>query len=58
MAGARGKTQQVGSTAWVQSEREQAGQFVEADAEEFAYSVRNELEWLQEHMVSGEVHRV
>lgn len=49
MAGARTKIQ-VGSTGWIQSEREQAGQFVEAEGEEFSYTVRNELEWLQEHM--------
>jgi hypothetical protein len=50
MAGVRGKTQPVGSSAWIESEREQASQFVEESAEEFGYSVRNELEWLQEHM--------
>lgn len=50
MAAARAKAQPVGSTAWIQSEREQADQFVEQEAEEFSYTVRNELEWLQEHM--------
>lgn len=50
MAGTRTKTIPTGSTAWIQNEREQATQFVAQDCEEFSYSVRNELEWLQEHM--------
>lgn len=50
MAGAKAKTQPPGSAGWIQSEREQAGQFVEQEAEEFSFSVRNELEWLNEHM--------
>ncbi|KAM3425442.1 hypothetical protein BST61_g7388 [Cercospora zeina] len=47
---ARGKAMPVGSSQWVQNEREQASEFVEQDAEEFSYSVRNELDWLNEHM--------
>ena len=50
MAGARVKTQPVGSSGWIQSEREQSSQFVLQEAEEFSFSVRNELEWLNEHM--------
>lgn len=50
MAAARAKTQPVGSTGWIENEREQASHFVEQEAEEFGYSVRNELEWLHEHM--------
>ena len=50
MAGARTKTQPVGSSDWIQSEREQAGQYVDQEVEEFSFSVRNELEWLNEHM--------
>ena len=50
MASTRTKTALPGSAEWIQSEREQAGQFVEQEAEEFSFSVRNELEWLNEHM--------
>jgi hypothetical protein len=50
MAAARAKAANVGSTQWVQKEREQAGEFVEQEFEEFGYSVRNEMEWLNEHM--------
>jgi len=40
----------IGSAQWVQNEREQASQFVVEEVEEFSYSARNELEWLNEHM--------
>ena len=50
MAAARAKAANIGSTQWVQKEREQAGEFVEQELEEFGYSVRNEMEWLNEHM--------
>lgn len=51
MAAARsGGKAQVGSTRWVLDERAQAGQFIEQEVEEFAFSARNELEWLNEHM--------
>lgn len=40
----------VGSSQWVQNERDQATEFVHQDVEEFSYSVRNELDWLNEHM--------
>jgi len=50
MAAARAKAANVGSAQWVQKEREQAGDFVEQELEEFGYSVRNEMEWLNEHM--------
>ncbi|KAK5175857.1 uncharacterized protein LTR77_000997 [Saxophila tyrrhenica] len=53
MAGARGKTQAYGSAGWIQSERQQIEQFVGQENEDFSYSVRNELEWLQAHV--GEV---
>ena len=42
--------QQVGSVQWIQSEREQAHHFVNQEVEEFSYSARNEMEWLNEHM--------
>jgi hypothetical protein len=50
MAAARAKAANVGSKLWIQKEREQAGDFVEQELEEFGYSVRNEMEWLNEHM--------
>lgn len=50
MAGAKSKAPPVGSTAWIQNEHDQSAQFVEQEVEEFGYSVRNELEWLNEHM--------
>lgn len=40
----------VGSAPWIVSERRQADELVEQEAEEFGYSVRNEMEWLNEHM--------
>ena len=50
MAAARAKAANVGSAQWIQKERDQAGEFVEQELEEFGYSVRNEMEWLNEHM--------
>ncbi|KAH9827001.1 C-type lectin [Teratosphaeria destructans] len=40
----------VGGASWIQAEREQTGVFVRQDVEEFTFSVRNEMEWLNEHM--------
>lgn len=40
----------MGSAQWVQDERHQADEFIEQEVEEFGYSVRNELDWLNEHM--------
>jgi len=40
----------VGSADWIQNERDQASAFIEQEVEEFSYSARNELEWLNEHM--------
>ncbi|KAL1583625.1 hypothetical protein WHR41_07793 [Cladosporium halotolerans] len=50
MAAARSKAATIGSAQWVQKERDQAAEFVEQEVEEFGYSVRNEMEWLNEHM--------
>lgn len=50
MAAARAKAAAIGSSQWVQKERDQAAEFVEQEVEEFGYSVRNEMEWLNEHM--------
>ncbi|KAL0254440.1 hypothetical protein SLS55_009915 [Diplodia seriata] len=49
MAASRNKAP-VGSAPWILGERQQAAQFVEQEVEEFSFSVRNEMEWLNEHM--------
>ncbi|EON69411.1 hypothetical protein W97_08671 [Coniosporium apollinis CBS 100218] len=49
MASSRSKTQ-VGSAPWLLNERQQANELIEQEVEEFTYSVRNEMEWLNEHM--------
>lgn len=46
----RGPRQPVGSAPWVAEERFSAAQIARSEAEEFTYSVRNEFEWLNEHM--------
>ncbi|KAK5732522.1 hypothetical protein LTR17_010461 [Elasticomyces elasticus] len=53
MAASKTKSAPTGSAPWIQSEREQAARMIDEEAEEFQYGVRNELEWLNEHM--GEV---
>ncbi|QDS68155.1 hypothetical protein FKW77_010345 [Venturia effusa] len=40
----------VGSAPWIVSERRQANDLVDQEVEEFEYSIRNEMEWLHEHM--------
>lgn len=46
----RFKTVPVGSSQWVQNERQQAAEFVDIEVEEFGYAAQNEMEWLNEHM--------
>jgi hypothetical protein len=41
---------QVGSATWIVGERSSALQLAELEAEEFTFSARNEIEWLNEHM--------
>ncbi len=41
---------QTGSGSWISEERTSALQFADAEAVEFAFSARNEIEWLNEHM--------
>jgi hypothetical protein len=41
---------QVGSAPWVAEERSSANTIVETESEEFGFSVRNDLDWLNEHM--------
>ena len=49
MAAVRSKLP-VGSAPWIVSEQKQADELVAQETEEFGYSVRNEMEWLNEHM--------
>jgi hypothetical protein len=46
----RGPRLAVGSAAWVAEERSTALQFAQSEIEEFSFSARNEVEWLNEHM--------
>lgn len=51
MAIVRGKAPiPVGSSEWIQQERDQIAQFEEQELEDFVFSVRNEAEWVNEHM--------
>lgn len=47
----RSKTPAVGSAGWILDERHQSNDLVAEELEDFGFSVRNELEWLNEHMV-------
>ncbi|MCJ1282691.1 hypothetical protein MMC26_002016, partial [Xylographa opegraphella] len=40
----------VGSAQWVEDERKQIAVFRDQETEDFAFSTRNEVEWLNEHM--------
>lgn len=46
----RGPRLQVGSGPWVAEERSCALNIAQSEVEEFSYSVRNEYDWLNEHM--------
>ena len=50
MAAMRGSRLPVGSAAWINEERTSALQIAESEVEEFAFSARNDFEWLNEHM--------
>ncbi|KAF2403787.1 hypothetical protein EJ06DRAFT_293656 [Trichodelitschia bisporula] len=50
MAPLRTRKLDAGTPQWVVTERREANDLVMDEAEEFGYSVRNELEWLNEHM--------
>jgi len=41
---------QVGSASWISEERSSALQLIDAEAEEFSFSARNDVDWLNEHM--------
>lgn len=40
----------VGAAEWCAEEISSALQITQSESEEFSYSARNELEWLNEHM--------
>lgn len=40
----------VGSPAWINDENTQIAYHCEQELEDFGFSARNELEWLNEHM--------
>lgn len=40
----------VGSMQWINDENSQVEKHCEQEAEDFGFSARNELEWLNEHM--------
>lgn len=46
----RTKAPPVGSSQWIQNEREQAKDYVDEQVEEFSFNVRNDMDWLNEHM--------
>lgn len=50
MAARPAKRPAVGAAAWCVEERTSAVQITDSEIEEFAYSARNEMEWLNEHM--------
>ncbi|KAF1952480.1 hypothetical protein CC80DRAFT_527785 [Byssothecium circinans] len=46
----RTKAPAIGSARWILDERHQSNDLVSQELEDFGFSVRNELEWLNEHM--------
>ncbi|CAI6319718.1 unnamed protein product [Periconia digitata] len=50
MAAAHTKAPAIGSAQWMLEERHQANDLVSQELEDFGFSVRNELDWLNEHM--------
>lgn len=50
MTALRSAKMPVGSTAWIRDENAQVAQFCAQEIEDFTFSARNELEWLNEHM--------
>ena len=50
MAATRSKAPAIGSAEWIHEERQQANALITQELEDFGFSIRNELEWLNEHM--------
>ncbi len=40
----------IGSSQWIQKEREQIAVYQDQEMEDFTFSTRNEFDWLNEHM--------
>jgi hypothetical protein len=56
MAARRNKAPAVGSAQWILEERHQSNELMAQELEDFSFSVRNELEWLNEHMAEIFAH--
>jgi hypothetical protein len=56
MAAPSSKTPAIGSTQWVLEERQHSQGLVAQELEDFGFAVRNELEWLNEHMAEISAH--
>jgi hypothetical protein len=51
MTTVRGKPQMaVGSTQWIAEQKEQIAEFYGQELEDFTFTARNEVEWLNEKM--------
>lgn len=50
MAATRSRAQPIGSQQWTKDENDQVAQFCTQELEDFTFSARNEVEWLNEHM--------
>jgi hypothetical protein len=50
LAAMRSTNMSVGSKSWIGDENAQVGQFCAQEIEDFTFSARNEVEWLNEHM--------
>ncbi|KAF2642632.1 hypothetical protein P280DRAFT_548078 [Massarina eburnea CBS 473.64] len=53
---ARSRAPAIGSAHWILDERHQSNDLVSQEQEDFGFSVRNELEWLNEHMTEIFAH--
>ena len=50
MATTRGARLPIGSAPWMAEERSVVRQIADSEVEEFSFAVRNEFDWLNEHM--------
>jgi len=50
LAAMRSAQMSVGSKSWARDENAQVVQFCAQETEDFTFSARNEVEWLNEHM--------
>ena len=51
MTSMRSKGHPVGSSDWIFDENAQVSQFKAQELEDFTFAARNEVEWLNEHML-------